>query len=40
MNFVADLLFAGLSSFFSALFSVPITILTEFLVALTTALIP
>ncbi len=39
MNFIADLLFVGLSSFLSALFSAPITILTEFLVAISTALV-
>ena len=39
MNFFADLIFVGLSSFLSALFSAPITFITDFLVALSTALI-
>ena len=40
MNFIADLIFAGFSNLFSALLSAPITIITEFLIALATALIP
>lgn len=39
MSIFADLVFVGLSSLLSALFSAPITILTEFLVALTTGFV-
>ena len=33
MNFLADSLFVGLSEFFSALLTTPLTILAEFLVS-------
>lgn len=39
MSFIADVLFVGISSFFSALFSAPIAILTDLLTAWATALV-
>ena len=39
MNFFADLLFVGFSNLISVLLSAPITILTQFLIALATGLI-